>query len=128
MVAPDSGLALGSRGVRPRLIEPGLAGFAPGTERYRVRGGGSLTVALQPGDRIAVTDIEGRQPCELVAFDAQGRADGGVLGARAGAAPDGLAAMLAGGMPAGAPTRTEARARSVPRCHAAASRSTGPGR
>ena len=81
---------------RPRLREPGLAGFTPGTERYRVAGGASLVVALQPGDRLTVTDIEGRQPCELVAFDAQGRADGGVLGARADAAPTGLATILAG--------------------------------
>ena len=97
MVAPDSGSALGSRGARPRLIEPGLAGFAPGTERYRVRGGGSLTVVLQPGDRITVTDIEGRQPCELVAFDGQGRGDGSVLGVRAEAVPEGLRAILESG-------------------------------
>jgi len=97
MVAPDSGLALASAGARPRLIEPGLAGFAPGTERYRVRGGGSLTVALQPGDRITVTDIEGRQPCELVAFDGRGRGDGSVLGARAEAVPEGLHAILESG-------------------------------
>jgi glycine cleavage system aminomethyltransferase T len=62
---------LGAAGARPRLREPGLAGFAPGTERYRVAGGASLVVALQPGDRLTVTDIEGRQPCEVVAFDAQ---------------------------------------------------------
>ncbi len=84
-------------GARPRLREPGLAGFAPGTERYRVAGGASLAVALKPGDRLTVTDVEGRQPCELVAFDAEGRAGGGVLGARADAEPIGLAAILAGG-------------------------------
>ncbi len=96
-VGVQVGVRLGAAGARPRLREPGLAGFAPGTERYRVTGGGGLVVALQPGDRLTVTDIEGRQPCELVAFDAQGRADGGVLGACAGAAPIGLAAILAGG-------------------------------
>ncbi len=41
-------------GARPRLREPGLAGFAPGTERYRVAGGASLAVALQPGDHFLV--------------------------------------------------------------------------
>ena len=97
MMAPDTGLARGAQVLRPRLLEPGLAGFTPGTERYRLRGGGSLTVALQPGDRIAVTDIEGRQPCELVAFDASGRGDGGVLGAPAVAAPEGLHAILESG-------------------------------
>ncbi len=70
--AQGSGQARAAAGARPRLREPGLAGFTPGTERYRVAGGASLVVALQPGDRLTVTDIEGRQPCELVAFDAQG--------------------------------------------------------
>jgi aminomethyltransferase len=61
---------------------PGMPRIEPGVENYLVRGGGSL---------------EGRQACELVAFDAEGRADGGVLGMAAGAEPDGLRAILSGG-------------------------------
>ena len=82
---------------RPRLLMPGMPRIEPGVENHLLRGGGSLMVALLPGDRITLTDLEGRQACELVAFDAHGRADGGVLGAAAGAEPSGLRAILAGG-------------------------------
>jgi aminomethyltransferase len=93
--ADGSGQAGAQAGTgRARLREPGLIGFQPGTERYRVAGGGCLVVALRAGDRISVTDIEGRQPCELVAFDAQGRVDVGVLGAQAGIEPSGSRAIL----------------------------------
>ena len=38
-------------------------------------------LALEPGDRIEIVDPEGRQPCELIAFDAAGVSDPGLLGA-----------------------------------------------
>lgn len=84
-------------GARPRLLQPGLPSREPGLERYRVRGGGSLVVSLAPGDRLDIRDIEGRQPCELVAFGADGRADAGVLGARAGGEAAGLHTILSAG-------------------------------
>jgi aminomethyltransferase len=56
---------------RPR--EPGLYRRSPGVERHRVRGGGFTLVELQPGDQLQVVDLEGLQPCELLAFDASGR-------------------------------------------------------
>ncbi|SDI71370.1 DUF1989 domain-containing protein [Pseudomonas panipatensis] len=56
---------------RPR--EPGLYRRSPGVERHLVRGGGFTLVELQPGDQLQVVDLEGLQPCELLAFDASGR-------------------------------------------------------
>ena len=46
---------------RPRILQPGLRLLAPGTERYRVRGG-AMVVAMSPGDNLEVIDPEGRQP------------------------------------------------------------------
>jgi aminomethyltransferase len=53
-------------------------------------------VSLGPGDRITITDIEGRQHCELVSFGHKGSADGGVLGTRADSEPRGLQSILLG--------------------------------
>jgi aminomethyltransferase len=55
---------------RPR--EPGLFARAPDLERYRVAAGGLTLVALQPGDSLQVIDLEGRQPCELMALAPSG--------------------------------------------------------
>jgi aminomethyltransferase len=57
-----------------------------GVERYRIEGGESVVVDLEAGDAITLTDVEGGQPCELVAFGADGRFDAGVIGVRAGVA------------------------------------------
>ena len=64
---------------RSRLV-PGLLMLGPGVERYRVTGGGATVLALDAGDELEVVDPEGRQRCELVAFDAGGRSDPGLLG------------------------------------------------
>src|SRR6185369_4965162 len=66
----------------------------PGTERYRVRGGGATVVALSAGDRITITDVEGRQRCEMSIFSPTGREDAAGLGARADVRSQGLAALL----------------------------------
>jgi glycine cleavage system T protein (aminomethyltransferase) len=84
---------------RPRLIEPGLLRREPGTERYRVRGGGATVLTLAAGDQITLTDVEGRQRCELAVFSPEGTPDLAALGARAGgnkpSASEELAALLA---------------------------------
>ena len=56
-----------------RPHEPGLFARAPNLERYRVAGGGLTLIALQPGDSLQVIDLEGLQPCELLALDTRGR-------------------------------------------------------
>jgi aminomethyltransferase len=67
---------------RPRLLEPGLRLLPPGTERYRVRGGGAMVVAMGAGDTLEIIDPEGRQPGELTIFGPAGINDCGLLGAR----------------------------------------------
>ena len=79
-----------------RVLQPGMPSLPPGVERYRIPGGGAIVVGIEPGDRIAVTDVEGRQPCELVALADADQADTGVLDTRADAPADGLRAALAG--------------------------------
>ena len=60
---------------QPRVLVPGLLTLGPGVERYRITGGGATVLALDAGDELEVIDPEGRQRCELVAFDAIGRSD-----------------------------------------------------
>ena len=63
-----------------RALVPGLLTLGPGVERYRVTGGGATVLALDAGDELEIIDPEGRQCCELVAFDASGRSDPSLLG------------------------------------------------
>ena len=80
---------------RSRLLQPGLWLLDPGTERYRVTGGGATALALEAGDRIEIIDPEGRQRCELIAFDSTGASDPGLLGADPGpGAAEGVQAIL----------------------------------
>jgi len=79
---------------RPKMIEPGMPTLEPGVERYQIKGGGAVVMALEPGDRLEITDVEGRQPGELVVFSLDGRGDAAALGARATRAPKGLQAIL----------------------------------
>ena len=67
-------------GEQPRLLVPGLLMLGGGVERYRVTGGGATVLALDAGDTLEIVDPEGRQRCELVAFDAAGVSDAGLLG------------------------------------------------
>ncbi len=77
------------------LIDRRLPILPPGTERYTVRGGGAAVIVVAPGDRISVIDVEGRQPCEIVAADAGGRVDPGLIGGKACGVADGLREILA---------------------------------
>ena len=65
---------------QPRVLVPGLLRLGPGVERYRVTGGGATVLALDAGDELEVVDPEGCQRCELVAFDAGGRSEVGLIG------------------------------------------------
>lgn len=56
-----------------RPQEPALFARAPALERHRVAPGGLTVVALEPGDRLEVIDLEGCQSAQLLAFDGQGR-------------------------------------------------------
>jgi aminomethyltransferase len=86
-----------------RVREPGLWRFRPGLEHYSAPGGGVVAVLLEAGDRVTVSDPEGRQTGELVLFAPDGRPDPGALGAGSGDAGArhipavGLQAVLARG-------------------------------
>ena len=85
---------------RGAILVPGLPVLAPNVERHPVPGGGTRTVTLDPGDEVTVIDREGRQPCELVVFDAAGRSDPALIGACGAGAPLGTQAILDSGTPA----------------------------
>jgi aminomethyltransferase len=83
---------------RPRVLEPGLLAREPGVERYCVPGSGALVLSLGTGDRITITDPEGRQHAELAAFRRHGGraiADLEAMAARADSIATGLAALTA---------------------------------
>ena len=61
------------------ILEPGLWRADPYLERYTVPPCGSATFELFAGDAITVTDPEGAQPGELIAFSTDGRAAPGGL-------------------------------------------------
>ncbi|MBA8910754.1 uncharacterized protein YcgI (DUF1989 family), partial [Aminobacter ciceronei] len=81
---------------RPSLVvQPGL--LLPGMERYHVPGGGAVLIDIEAGDHVTVRNLEGGQACELVAFDAAGRADPGILSTRSNSDASGLKALLVDG-------------------------------
>ena len=81
---------------KPRLLMPGMAGLAPGGERYRVTGGAVTAILLGAGDRLQVIDPEGCQPVEVAAFARDGHSDPGLLGDL----PHGAAGAPASAVPA----------------------------
>src|ERR1051325_158074 len=79
------------------LIDRRVPNLPAGVERYRVPGGGASVIAVAAGDRITVVDVEGRQPCEVLAADAMGRGDPGLIGGKPGGGADGLRAIVGSG-------------------------------
>ncbi|MEM7562173.1 MAG: DUF1989 domain-containing protein [Pseudomonadota bacterium] len=65
-----------------RLLQPGLNRLPPNTERYVIKGGGSLSLILSAGDEFELTSPEGLQPAEISVFNQQGQGDPGLIGAR----------------------------------------------
>ena len=78
-----------------RTIEPALWLFQQGLERYPVHGGGSVTLEVRTGDELTVTDLEGQQACEVVAFSPEGRPDLGALEEQGDGPAEGLKAIAA---------------------------------
>lgn len=77
-----------------RPFEPALFAREPSLERHRVAPGGLTVIALEAGDRLSVSDIEGDQRAELLAFDEQGREALAALGLSADPAADFIARQL----------------------------------
>jgi aminomethyltransferase len=78
------------------ILRPGVRSLPPGTERYLVKGGGSIVIDLEAGDNLRLIDLEGRQNCELVAFDPKGRCRSEMLGRAASGAAKGAQSLLSG--------------------------------
>jgi aminomethyltransferase len=95
------------------VLRPGMPALPPGTERYRVPGNGSVVVAVEAGDEIVLTDIEGGQPCEIVHADAQGRIDPEALGAKPGNDAQGLKSVLGRSSESAEPTRQALNRRGI---------------
>ena len=100
---------------RPSSIYwPGIRALPEGVERYVVEGGGSVSVALEAGDEIAVVDREGGQACEIVAANGGGKPDtAAILGQAADSPADGLKAILAGEGFSANRTRAALKARGI---------------
>ena len=105
---------------RPRLIQPGLPRFEPGVERYRIAGGGAVVLALFAGDRLEITDLEGRQRAEVAVFAPGGEEDAAALGLRAEGSALGINRLLAGSDGAARAVAALLKARGVPRAIAKA--------
>ncbi|MBL8582687.1 MAG: aminomethyltransferase family protein, partial [Rhizobiaceae bacterium] len=80
-----------------RVLRPGAAIAGSARQRHTVPASGAILIAVEAGDRVTVVNTEGGQPCELVAFGTDGKADAGLFGASANAEPSGLKALLADG-------------------------------
>ncbi|MGH6891145.1 MAG: DUF1989 domain-containing protein, partial [Dongiaceae bacterium] len=107
------------------LIDRRTPDLPSGVERYRVPGGGAAVFAISAGDRITLRDVEGRQPCEVLAADAAGRIDPGLVGGKVGGGMDGLRAILANGSESARAVLTALRRRNIDLADAKAMRLFG---
>lgn len=82
-----------------QILIPEAARRRSGHERYEVPGGGALLVALDEGDRISVTNVEGGQRAEVLVADAAGVIDPTILGVAADCTGEGLQALVSAGGP-----------------------------
>ena len=62
------------------IKDPGLRSLPPGVERYLIKGGGLSVITLDPNDKIEITDTEGKQKCEIIVFNKDGKPDCSLLG------------------------------------------------
>ena len=76
------------------ILTPGLLALPAGMERYQVAGAGAVFISIEAGDTVTIRDVEGGQACELVAADASGKTDPGILGTAVNSNAAGLKALL----------------------------------
>ncbi|MBB3568864.1 DUF1989 domain-containing protein [Rhizobium sp. BK491] len=118
--------AAGIRPVSASIVRyPGIPALPPDTERYRCKGGGSLVVRVEPGDRISVADSEGGQVCELTFLDEKGRFQSAGLGSAFTGEATGLKAILSSGNESAVRVRTALERRGADLASAAALRLFG---
>ena len=61
------------------IKNPGLRTLPPGVERYLIQGGGINILEIFPEDKIEIINDEGKQICEIIAFNSKGKADLSIL-------------------------------------------------
>lgn len=96
-----------------RPHEPALFARAPALERHRVAPGGLTMIALEPGDRLEVVDVEGRQSAQLLAFASSGREALAALGLSATPGARFIGELLAEGSPESLHSRTALARRDI---------------
>ena len=62
------------------IKDPGLRSLPLGVERFIIKGGGLSIITLDPDDKIEITDTEGKQKCEIIVFNKDGKPDCSLLG------------------------------------------------
>lgn len=80
-----------------RVRQPGLGVLPDNTERYLIKGGGSVTLELAAGDELELINPQGLQPGEICVFGRDGRCDSGLIGAVANGRCEGLKQIIASG-------------------------------
>ncbi|NKK74506.1 DUF1989 domain-containing protein [Rhizobium leguminosarum bv. viciae] len=118
-------------GLRPATASlvhyPGIPALPEGTERYRAKGGGSVVMRVEPGDRVSVIDSEGGQVCEISFLDEKGRFRAAGLGAAFSNSAEGLKAILQAEDESAARMRAALQRRGADLASAAALRIFGAG-
>ena len=61
------------------IRNPGLKTLPPGVERYTVKGGGLSVIEILPEDKIEIINEEGKQICEIIVFNTNGKSDLSIL-------------------------------------------------
>ncbi|ARQ13059.1 glycine-cleavage system T protein (plasmid) [Rhizobium etli] len=118
----------GPRTVVPSLVHyPGIPALPEGAERYRAKGGGSVVVRVEAGDRLSVIDSEGGQICELSFLDEKGRFQAAGLGTAFSNSAEGLRAILQAEDESAARTRAALQRRGADLAAAGALRIFGAG-
>ncbi len=96
-----------------RVRQPGLNALPANTERYLVRGGGSVALTLAAGDEIELISPQGLQPGEISVFDSSGRSDMALIGAVNNAGAEGLKRILENSLADSGALRTALTTRNI---------------
>ena len=61
------------------IKSPGLRALPPGVERYLIHGGGLTAIEISAEDKIEIINDEGKQTCEVIVFNSEGKCDLSIL-------------------------------------------------
>ena len=61
------------------IRNPGLRTLPPGVERFFVKGGGLSIIEVSPEDKIEIINDEGKQICEIIVFNSEGKSNLSIL-------------------------------------------------